>query len=145
MRRILTLVPFASVLSLIILIAPSLHAQINSQIETNIQHPFIVGPATLPPGQYEFRMMQQTDLSAMTATNKQNGASVKFLVRPSQDSHVPRHSELVFDRLGDKDFLTNVYQRGVEVGVAVVEPSREESRLLKQGQAPLQHTEEQQD
>ncbi|HTX76714.1 MAG TPA: hypothetical protein VMD29_10960 [Terracidiphilus sp.] len=143
MRRTTSLVLSVFVFSFLVVIAPCLHAQITRHIDADISHPFIVGQATLPPGDYVFRMMQQTDLSVMTVNSKDGGTSVEFLVRPSQNSHVPNHNELVFDRYGSKDFLINIYQRGEPIGVAVVEPSREESRLLKMGQIPAEHTEEQ--
>jgi hypothetical protein len=145
MRRAANMVLSALVLSFITLIPASIHAQIVHDVIGDISHPFIVGQATLPPGEYVFQMMPHTDLSVMTVTSKDNDTSVEFLVRPSLDSQVPNQSELVFNRYGQKDFLINVFERGIKLGIAVVEPSREESRLLKEGETPVQHTEVQRD
>jgi hypothetical protein len=123
--------------------APLVHGQIANQIDADIHHSFIVGNATLPPGHYEFRTLQGTDMLAMVVTSVDGRAGAEFLVRNSIDSQVPNHTELIFDRFGNKEFLAHIYEAGNKVGVAVIEPSREESRLLKQGQVPVRHTEEQ--
>lgn len=125
--------------------APLLDAQIANPVRATINHSFIVGNTTLPPGQYTFRMLQGSDLSAMVATNDRKDTSVEFLVRESIDPNTPHHSELVFNRYGNKEFLTKVYESGSRAGVAVMEPSRQELRLQKQGQHPVEHTEEQHD
>lgn len=101
------------------------------------------GRSDLAARTIHIRMMGQTDLSVMTVTSADGNTSDEFLVRPSVDSHVPHHNELVFNRYGKSEFLTHVYQHGEKIGVSVVEPSREESRLDKQGQTPVEHTEEQ--
>jgi hypothetical protein len=143
MKHAKTLVLFIIGVSLFFVTAPPVQAQITHKVEADIHHQFTVGEATLPPGQYIFRMMPQTDLSIMTVTSADGNTSDEFLVRQATDSHVPHHNELVFNRYGNHEFLTHVYQQGEKIGVAVVEPSREESRLEKQGQTPVEHTEEQ--
>lgn len=143
MRQAASLVFRTLCLSLVVLVVPSLHAQITVAIHADIHHRFTVGQATLPPGQYVFRMMQHTDLSVMTVTSGDGNLSDEFLVRQSVDSHVPQHIELLFNRYGNNEFLTHVYQQGERIGISVVEPSREESRLQRQGQTPVEHTEEQ--
>jgi hypothetical protein len=127
---------------MLVFTAPFAHAQIMDQIDADIHHSFIVGNATLPPGHYVFRMLQHTDMQVMTVTSADGNAGAEFLVRTSIDSHTPNHTELIFDRYGNKEFLLHVYEGGNKDGVAVIEPSREESRLLERGQIPVEHTEE---
>ncbi len=122
--------------------APCARAQITNQIDVRIHHPFIVGNTTLPSGHYQFHMLEKSGLSAMVATNISDGASTEFLVRMSQDSHTPRHTELVFNQYGRKDFLSDIYEDGSKIGVAVDDPSWEESRLQKAGEKPTPQTEE---
>jgi len=88
-------------------------------------------------------MLQDSDQSIMTATSADGNEGIEFLVRESIDSHTPRHTELIFNRYGNKEFLTHIYEIGDKTGVAVAENSREEMRLRKQGKAPFEHTEEQ--
>lgn len=123
--------------------APFLCAQISNPIEAQIDHKFTIANTTLPPGRYIFRMVSGTDLSAMTASTADGSNEVEFLVRQSQADHTPKHSELFFNRYGNHEFLTKIYEQGSQMGVAVAEPSRIESRLLKQGQHGVEHREEQ--
>jgi hypothetical protein len=118
-----------------------LNAQIVNRIEANISHSFIIGNNTLPPGQYTFRMVPESDLSLMTVTD-QNGKSIEFRVRAATMDHSPRHSELVFRKYGDTEILTKIFEKGLPDGSAVVETNKEEASLAKQGKA-IEHSEEQ--
>ena len=129
--------------SLTFFAAPIVRAQIVGQVYASIHHSFIVGNATLPPGDYIFRMLPQSDLALMTVYTANGSTGAEFLVQQSTDSHTPRHTELFFDRYGNKEFLTHIYEQGDKFGVRVVEPSRIEARLQKQGVTPVEHTEEQ--
>ncbi len=143
MRRVSFFVLSGCSLFLCIFAAPTVPAQIIGGIEANIQHPFVVGDTTLPPGRYIFRMVQDSNLTAMTVTNAATDTSVEFLVREALDSHIPQRSELVFNRCGNKEFLTKIFEVGTKAGVTVQQSSREEARLEKQGQQPVEHAEEQ--
>ena len=143
MRQTAPLVLSALSFFVVVLVAPSLHAQIIGSVHADIHHRFTVGEATLPAGNYVFRMVPHTDLALMTVTSADGNTSDEFLVRRSIDSQVPHHTELVFNRYGDQEFLTDIYEHGEKTGIAVVEPSREQSRLQKLGQDPVVHTEEQ--
>jgi len=118
-------------------------AQITSAIQATIHHQFTVGEATLPPGRYTFRTVPDSQAELMTVSNEDGTVSDEFLVRRSLDPHIPKHSVLVFREFGNREFLAHIYQVGTKDGVTVVEPSREESRLEKQGQNPVEHREEQ--
>ena len=143
MRRIAVCAVFAFASILLVLATPAAQAQISDQIDANLHHSFVVGNTTLPPGRYVFRTLQHSDLQIMTVSSADGGTAAEFLVRTSYDTHTPKHSELVFNRYGSKEFLTHIYQAGSKVGVAVVDPSREEARLKKRGQSAAAHTEEQ--
>jgi len=127
---------------LIMLGAQLSSAQVADPIEANIHHRFTIGNTTLPPGKYTFQMMPDTDLTVMTARSHDGNTAEEFLVREAKAPDAPKHSELVFDRYGNRELLSRVYEEGSKIGVAVVEPSRAELRLQKQGQHPIEHTEE---
>jgi len=129
--------------SLLFFAASVAHAQIVGQINGDFHHKFIVGNATLPPGHYVFRMLQGEDQGVMDASRADGDAGAEFLVRMSVDSHTPRHTEFVFKRYDDKEFLTHIYEGGNKNGVTVIEPSRIEARLDKSGKVGVEHTEEQ--
>lgn len=120
----------------------SLHAQITNQIHAHINHSFIIGDKTLPPGHYTFRIEGNSDQGVMTARNEHGDIVAQFNVRQSIDNHRPKHSELVFRRYGNTEFLSKVYEGGSRNGVALTETSGQESRLVSQGQHGMEHTEE---
>lgn len=118
-----------------------LPAQIVNPINVHITHKFVIANTTLPPGDYTFRMVPDTDLSAMTASDSGDTHEIEFLVRESQDNHRPKHSQLIFNKYGNHEVLEKIYEVGSKYGVAVVETSRLEKRWQKQGQKPVQHAE----
>ncbi|MBV8553241.1 MAG: hypothetical protein JOY54_18235 [Acidobacteriaceae bacterium] len=117
-----------------------LNAQITDQVNADISHPFIVSTKTLPAGKYVFRM-QEGNNTIMTVTSADGKDSDTFIVRESIAKATPAHTELVFNRYGDKEFLKNVYEGGNKMGVRVVETSKVEKQLVAQGQQPVTHTE----
>jgi len=143
MRYIWRLVFSGVAFSLLFFTASAAHAQIAGQVDADIHHRFIVGNATLPPGHYAFRMLQGSALGAMVAISADGNVGAEFLVRGSIDSRTPKHTELVFKRYDDQEFLTHIYEVGDKNGVTVLEPSRIEARLQKLGKVPVEHTEEQ--
>jgi hypothetical protein len=136
---------FAPVLATFFLLAagtPCLNAQITNPIQARIDHPFVIGNTSLPPGDYTFRMVQDSDLSIMTVSSESDKTSVDFIVRATIDNHTPMHTELTFRKYGNTDFLNKIFESGSKTGVEVTETSREESRLVKAGKQPTLHTEE---
>lgn len=120
-------------------IAIPAQAQISTMLKITINHPWVVVNKTMPPGTYSFRMSRGSQQQQMSATNVKTGEKAIFIVSQSTRETPPTHSEAVFDRIGNKEFLTHIYQGGSPIGVAV-QPSREEARLKKQGQTAVEDT-----
>lgn len=134
---------FTTVLMLVgvtCMVQPS-KAQIINRIEANVNHSFIVANTTFPPGRYEFRILPDSDLTIMTVTSADGKHEAEFMVREAQANHTPQHSELIFNRYGDKEFLSKVFEQGSQIGSAVAEVPRQELRLQKKGKHPAEHTE----
>lgn len=119
-----------------------LHAQITAPIRAHIAHSFMIGDRTLPPGDYTFRLESNTNQGEMEVQNAHGDNLDQFNVRQSIDNRRPKHSEIVFKRYGNTEFLSKVYESGSKHGVAVTETSKEEARLVSQGQHAMEHTEE---
>jgi hypothetical protein len=130
---LLLLIPF--------LAADSLNAQIVNQIDADIPHNFMILNKTLPAGKYVFRMSQSSDGAVMVVSTADGKNLDQFIVRDSIAPTRPAHTELVFNRYGDKEFLRRIYEGGNKNGVAVSETSKEEQQLQEQGQKPVEHTE----
>ncbi len=123
--------------------AARLHAQITNPIQAHIGHSFVIGDKTLPPGDYIFRVEGNTDLGVMEVQTKNGDNIAQFNVRRSVDNHRPKHSEIVFRRFGDTEFLSKVYEAGSKSGVALTETSKQEAQMVSAGQHAIEHTEEQ--
>lgn len=139
MMRFNSMLATASVaLGLMAFSAPA-QAQTTIHLKFNITHPWIVSGKTLPAGTYVFEMSRGTQQQQMMATNTETKDKAVFVVEQDVNNKLPHKSELVFDRIGDKEFLRRVYQSGARFGVAVMQ-SKEEARLVKQGQKPVEDT-----
>jgi hypothetical protein len=124
--------------------APWLKSQITNDIRAHIDHSFMIGDKTLPPGDYTFRMMQGSDLTVMTVLDNNGKAIADFGVRATIDNHRPKHSELVFRKYGDTEFLNKVFEGGAKTGVQLTETGKQEAHLVEQGQHAMEHSEQQQ-
>ncbi len=140
-EHIRTLLIALSAAGLCVCTAPLSQAQITHAIKADISHDFRIGNTTLPPGTYVFRIMQGSDNEAMTVKSVNGDLAEDFLVRQSDDKTVPNHAELIFQRYGNEEFLHKIYAPGKRIGVAVVEPSREQAKLNHEGQHYVEHTE----
>lgn len=140
--RLKTLMPAVSILFLTAG-ASELNAQIMDPIQAHVDHNFIIGDTTLPPGDYTFRIMQDSELTVMTATSANGKTSVDSIVRESVADHTPLHSELVFRKYGNTEFLSKLFEKGSKIGVAVAEADRKEARVAKHGLHGMEHSEEQ--
>lgn len=134
---------FAPAILLISAGSPALHAQITNSIHAHIGHSFIAGESTLPPGDYTFRIERNTDENVMKIQNSAGDNVAQVLVRQSTDKTMPKHSELIFKKYGNEEFLSKVYESGSKAGVAVSEISKQEKQLMQNGQHGSEHTEEQ--
>jgi hypothetical protein len=123
--------------------AQCLNAQIMDSIHAHVDHSFVIGAQTLPPGDYTFRVSTNPDQSLMTAVSENGKTSAQFLVRQSVDNHTPNHSELVFRKYGNTEFLSKIFEAGSKDGLAVLEPSKQEAQAINAGQPALEHSEEQ--
>jgi hypothetical protein len=119
------------------------NAQITNALQAHVNHSFVIGDKTLPPGEYTFRMEGDSNLGVMTVQNKNGDTVAQFNVRQSIDTQTPKHSQLVFRRYGNTEFLSKVYEGGTKNGVAVTETAKEEARFVSEGKHPQEHTEEQ--
>ena len=122
------------------LIVATAHAQILEPVRADIHHPFVVGDVTLPPGHYVFQVKTRFENDLMTVTNADGNRKVEILVRSSVDPTMPKHTELVFTPVGNREILDHIYAAGNRNGLTVLEPANEveflESQLRNQGAQP---------
>ncbi|MGA2214272.1 MAG: hypothetical protein ABSH31_13440 [Bryobacteraceae bacterium] len=119
-------------------------AQITNPIRAHVDHSFMIGDKTLPPGDYTFTMMEGSNLGVMTVTSADSKVNEVFNVERTIDNHRPKHSELVFRKFGETEFLSKIFESGSKSGAELTESRKQEARLAAQGQHAIEHMEEQQ-
>lgn len=94
-------------------------AQIDSDvtIEANIPHAFVVRDTTLPAGKYTIKVADDYDnLNLLEIRSADGRTAVFFETDDIQGYRATGKSELVFDRIGDKYFLSQVFLKGDNAG-----------------------------
>ena len=128
MKNLLLLVVTSSFLAIAGVTAS---AQIVYPIEADIPFDFTVRQTALPAGHYTVRRLG-SDPEVMEIVGDDYRHPSLFLVESAQVSNSPKSGELIFDRVGDRYFLSQVFEGGTNVGVEVPK-SRAERRMEKEG------------
>ena len=122
--------------------AVAANAQIDSDVtvEANVSHPFVVEKTTLPAGKYIIRAADsEGNPSVMEIRSADGHTSVMFDTESAQPSRTPSQSELVFNKLGDTYFLSEVFVKGDNTGAKLSKP-RAEERLEGRGMTAERHS-----
>ena len=106
-------------------------AQIVYPIEADVPFDFTVRQTSLPAGHYTVKRLG-SDPEVMEIIGADDRHPFLFLIESAQVSNAPKRGELIFDRVGDRYFLSEVFEEGTNIGVEVPE-SRDERRMKKQG------------
>ena len=128
MKRLLLLVVTVSLLGNT---GGTARAQVVDPIVADIPFDFTVRQTTLPAGHYTIKRLGSS-AEVMEILGDNHRQAVVFLVESAQLSKEPNKSELIFDRVGDEYFLSEVFEEGDNIGVEVPK-SRAERRLEKEG------------
>jgi hypothetical protein len=109
---------FAIIILLVTVAFASALASVSAQtpghnITANIPFEFNVGDKTLPAGQYSVARIN-SDGTQLRISNREDGAS--RLTQTVQDNEPKEQSVLVFNRYGDRYFLSQVWLTGERVG-----------------------------
>ncbi len=109
-----------SIVALALAAGISAHAQIIGQIEANIPFQFHAGNAKFPAGKYILRVAQGSDLGTMEIQSYDGHSSALFEIRDAQAPGSPKTTELVFSHIGNRYFLSKIFDQGEKTGSAVV-------------------------
>jgi hypothetical protein len=116
-------------------------AQAQDRLAVNIPFDFVAGNTQLPAGEYTVTVSAPTH-SIILISRKDSTASA-FMNTNSAVSRDPQHeSKLVFNRYGDRYFLSQVWQQGNSEGRQLMKSAREKemsqiAKLDTQGQVTL--------
>ena len=107
------------------------NAQIESDatLEVNIPHSFIIRNTTLPAGRYMIKVADDySNLNLLEIRSIKGHKTMIFDTESVQLPRIARHSELVFDKIGDNYFLSRIFLGGDESGNQL-EKSKLQKRL----------------
>jgi hypothetical protein len=106
-------------------------AQIIGDLEVNIPFHFHVGNAKLPAGNYRIHMLDDSNQAVMEIISADGSTSALFQVQEAQAQNTPGQNELLFNKYGNRYFLTRVFDAGDPNGSKVVK-SDYEKRISQQ-------------
>jgi len=123
------------IMSLAMLIAAgtiSASAQITDRLVANIPFDFTVRDKILPAGKYFIKPLDTYDEGAFEMQNAQGKKVSVFLGENATAATMPEKTELIFNRIGDRYFLSEIFEGGNNLGIEL-EKSHAEKRLEKTG------------
>jgi len=114
------------------------YAQIEVDLEVNIPFQFHAGDAKLPAGKYIIHTLDNNDLTIMEISSEDGSASALFEVHDTEANSAPAKSELIFNRYGNRYFLTKLFDEANPNGSAATE-SRYEKRVSQEASQAQAH------
>jgi|GEM_PF-336470 len=138
------LLPFFIALIFALVLHPAkVQAQINGNIEVSIPFQFHAGNAKLPPGNYLIHMLDNSDLTIMEISSTDGSVSALFNVGYAEASSTPAKTELIFNKYGNRYFLTKLFDEGDPNGSELAKSSYEkklsEATMEAQTHVPAHH------
>ena len=114
------------------------HAQIIGDLEVNIPFQFHAGDAKLPPGKYFIHALDNSDNTIMEIRSADGSTSALFEVTDAEANSTPAKSELIFNKYGNRYFLTKLFDESNPNGSAVPK-SRYEQKVDRAAAEAQEH------
>lgn len=94
-------------------------AQLDDEMEINVPFTFMAGQTQLPPGQYILNWNNPDErVIELRSADGRTGVFVEF--EPVQTENVPARSKLIFDKIGNQNFLATIWPEGAVTGMQLV-------------------------
>jgi hypothetical protein len=111
---------------IVLVFVPTIHpanaaAQIVGDLQVSIPFQFYAGNAKLPAGKYVVRVLDNSDLKVMEISSADRSTAALFEVQDVEANSAPRKSELIFNKYGNRYFLTEIFDEGNPDGSRVPE------------------------
>ena len=117
----------------------SARAQVVDTVTADIPFGFTVRNMTLPAGEYRIKRIDSADPGVMQISSADGTQRVVFLVGSAETVREPDQTKLIFDRVGDQYFLSEIFEVGNNGGVEL-RKSRVERKLEKEGATVQLHS-----
>jgi len=107
-------------------------AQVVDTVEADIPFGFTINDTTMPAGEYTIKRVSAENPNVMVISSKEGHRNELFVVNSAQAKSEPQQTELLFDRVGDQYFLSEIFESWDVNGVKLPKP-RSERKLEKTG------------
>jgi len=107
-------------------------AQVTDTVVADVPFGFVIRDVTLPAGEYTIRRVNPSVPGVMVISSKEGDRNVLFVVNSAQMNKEPRETELIFDRVDDQYFLSEIFEGWDPLGVELPK-TRSERKLEKSG------------
>ena len=108
-------------------------------IEADVPFSFTVRETTLPPGKYVFRRVNDVEPQVLEVRSARGRKAVIFEAESAQANQTPRDADLVFDKIGDQYFLSQILTSDSNLGYQLPKTKAEE-RLEGDGMKAEHHS-----
>jgi hypothetical protein len=128
-------------LSLLSLMAAAQVVEAQEPLVVNIPFEFVAGKATLPAGEYRVEKLEKGSVVVLIR-GARSGASATVMTMAAQANEPQSDSKLVFNRYGNRYFLSQYWSAGSSRGRQLLKSMREKeisriARIETQGQVTL--------
>jgi len=96
-------------------------------IEADVPFAFIVGEKTFPAGKYTLKRADDTNPGVLEIQNDSGRGTIFFDVETAQTNENPRQTKLVFEKIGDQYFLSEIWASDTNVGYRLPKTNAEKS------------------
>jgi hypothetical protein len=129
MRKLIGLIATGT---LTLLLVGSAYAQLPGlPIRASIPFDFTVRGRTLPAGEYEVTRINDEPEGLLLRNIHDKHDDVVFVTEPKDARKIPNHNLLIFNRYGERYFLSEVVTAGVQTGQELT-PSHAERALRRE-------------
>jgi len=135
------LLTIATMLAAVIVLSatPGFSAVVDT-IRANVPFSFMVGHTKLPAGEYEIIPPNANSLYTLIIRQLNGDRSILATAMPvSLGIGVAPKTELIFDKVGQDEFLRQVWERGSQSGDQFFEPKAEREMLAQAGGSVVSH------
>ena|ERR1044072_4462763 len=105
--------------------AVSASAQVVDIIEATIPFDFTINDMNLPAGDYSIKRVNSNHQRTMVIRDADGKNLILFLTDEAYASGTPDDTELIFNVVGNRYFLSRIFEEGNSLGVAIVKSDLE--------------------
>jgi hypothetical protein len=122
-RNVFKLLAMSSLM--VLLIGGMAYAQAEPRIIANIPFAFIAGNKTLPAGEYTIDRPNTNEPDLLLIRGAEKRVALFLNAQNLEAGQTPNKTELVFNEIGDRYFLSQVWVAGEETGREIPKPRAE--------------------